>query len=127
MNERIRELRKTLNLTMEKFGEKLGVKKNTVSQWENGINSITDQMFKSICREFSVNAEWLRTGEGDMLIIPEDDTAALVSDLLEEPDDEFYQAVLELVRTYKQLSPDSRKALCEFGNMYLDNMKNRKD
>lgn len=127
MNERIRELRKTLNLTMEKFGEKLGVKKNTVSQWENGINSITDQMFRSICREFSVNEEWLRTGKGDMLIIPEDDTAALVSNLLEEPDNEFYQAVLELVRTYEQLSPDSRKVLREFGNMYLNNMKNRKD
>lgn len=126
MNERIRELRKTLNLTMEKFGEKLGVKKNTVSQWENGINSITDQMFRSICREFSVNEEWLRTGKGDMLIIPEDDTAALVSNLLEEPDNEFYQAVLELVRTYEQLSPDSRKVLREFGNMYLNNMKNRK-
>ncbi len=126
MNERIRELRKTLNLTMEKFGEKLGVKKNTVSQWENGINSITDQMFRSICREFSVNEEWLRTGEGDMFIIPEDDTAALVSNLLEEPDDEFYQAVLELVRTYEQLSPESRKVLREFGNMYLNNMKNRK-
>lgn len=67
MNERIRKLRKQLNLTMEKFGQKLGVKKNTVSQWESGANSLTDQMFKSICREFNVNEEWLRNGTGEML------------------------------------------------------------
>lgn len=68
MNERIRKLRKQLNLTMEKFGQKLGVKKNTVSQWESGANSLTDQMFKSICREFNVNEEWLRSGKGEMFM-----------------------------------------------------------
>lgn len=126
MNERIKELRKFLGLTLEKFGNRLGVTKVTISRLENGINSVTEQMFRSICREFDVSEKWLRTGEGDMFIIPEDDTAALVSNLLEEPDDEFYQAVLELVRTYEQLSPESRKVLREFGNMYLNNMKNRK-
>ena len=53
---------------MEKFGQKLGVKKNTVSQWESGANSLTDQMFKSICREFNVSEEWLRTGKGEMFV-----------------------------------------------------------
>ena len=65
MNGRIKELRKKLGLTLEKFGERLGVKKAAVSKWENGDN-ITDQMFKSICREFNVNEEWLRSGYGDM-------------------------------------------------------------
>ena len=65
MNERIKELRKKLGLTLEKFGERLGVKKAAVSKWENGDN-ITDQMFKSICREFNVNEEWLRNGTGEM-------------------------------------------------------------
>lgn len=126
MNERIKELRKFLGLTLEKFGNRLGVTKVTISRLENGINSVTEQMFRSICREFDVSEKWLRTGEGDMFIIPEDDTAALVSNLLEEPDDEFYQSILELVRTYEQLSPESRKVIREFGNMYLNNMKNRK-
>ena len=66
MKERVKELRKKLGLTLEKFGEKLGVTKQTVSRIENGVNSLTDQMFKSICREFNVNEHWLRTGEGDM-------------------------------------------------------------
>ena len=65
-NERVRELRKTLGLTLEKFGERLGVKKNAISAIENGRNSLTDQMTKAICREFGVDYIWLTTGEGEM-------------------------------------------------------------
>lgn len=127
MNERIKELRKTLGLTLEKFGERVGVTKVTISRIENNVNSVTEQMFKSICREFNVNEEWLRDGSGEMFIIPEDKTAALVSDLLEDSDNEFYQSILEVVRTYQQLSPTSQEVLREFGKKCLENMKNRKD
>lgn len=65
--ERVKEIRKSHNLTLEKFGEKLGVKKNAISQIETGRNSLTDQMAKSISREFGVSYEWLTTGEGDKL------------------------------------------------------------
>ena len=126
MNERIKELRKTLGLTLEKFGERVGVTKVTISRIENNVNSVTEQMFKSICREFNVNEEWLRDGSGEMFIIPEDETAALVSDLLEDSDNEFYQSILEVVRTYQQLSPTSQEVLREFGKKCLENMKNRK-
>lgn len=68
MNERIRQLRKLLGLTLEEFGAKVGVTKQTVSRIENGVNAVTDQMFKSICREWNVNEEWLRTGEGEMFV-----------------------------------------------------------
>ena len=60
MNERIRALRKELNLTMEKFGIRLGVGKTAISKLENGERNLTDQMFKSICREFNVSEDWLR-------------------------------------------------------------------
>lgn len=66
MNERIKEVRKALGLTLERFGERLGVGKSVLSQIENGKSAVTDQMFKSICREFNVNPEWLRNGTGDM-------------------------------------------------------------
>ncbi len=127
MNERIKMLRKELGLTMEKFGNRLGVKKNSVSQWENGINNITDQMFKAICREFSVSEEWLRSGKGDMFVIPDDEDAVLVSDLLENTDDVFYQSVLELIRTYKQLQPESQQVLRNVLQQFAENIKNRKD
>lgn len=68
MNERINELRKNLNLTMEKFGTRLGVGKTAISKLENGERNLTDLMFKSICREFNVNEEWLRTGKGEMFM-----------------------------------------------------------
>lgn len=66
MNERIKELRKALGLTLEKFGDRVGVTKQTVSRIENGKNNVTDQMFKSIVREFNVNPEWLESGKGEM-------------------------------------------------------------
>lgn len=127
MNERIKELRKALGLTMEKFGKRLGAKKNSVSQWESGVNNLTDQMFKSICREFNVNEEWLRSGEGEMFQIPDDEDAALVSEVLENPDDKFYQMLLNMVRTYRQLSPESKKVAEDFIDQLFENSKNRKD
>lgn len=64
--ERVREIRKALGLTLEKFGEKLGVKRNSLSQVENGRNSLTDQMAKAICREYNVNYDYLIYGDGEM-------------------------------------------------------------
>lgn len=64
--ERVKEIRKALNLTLEKFGEKIGSKKNTMSAIETGRNALTDLMAKSICREFNVNYNWLIDGDGDM-------------------------------------------------------------
>lgn len=64
--ERVKEVRKALGLTLDKFGEKVGVKKQTVSRIENGINNVTDQMVLSICREFNVNYDFLMNGEGEM-------------------------------------------------------------
>lgn len=68
MNTRIRELRKELNLTLEEFGKRLGVTKTAISRLENGERNITEQMIKSICREFSVDYMWLTTGAGEMFI-----------------------------------------------------------
>lgn len=67
-SQRVRELRKSLNLTMEKFGEPLGVKKSAISNIENGSRNLTDQMIIAICREYNVNEEWLRTGSGEMFV-----------------------------------------------------------
>ena len=66
MGERVRELRKTLGLSGEKFGEKIGLKRNSLSQIETGKNNLSEQNILAICREFNVNEEWLRTGTGEM-------------------------------------------------------------
>lgn len=71
--ERIKDVRNSLGLTLEKFGEKLGVTKTAISRIEKGERSLTEQMTKSICREFSVDYIWLTTGEGEMFVESDDD------------------------------------------------------
>lgn len=64
--ERIRNIRKKLNLTLEKFGGKLGVGKTAISNIEKGKRNLTEQMALSICREYNVNYDYLMDGEGEM-------------------------------------------------------------
>lgn len=94
--ERLREIRKTLNLTLEKFGEKLGVGKTAISKLEKGENSITDQMMLSICREYNVNENWLRTGEGEMFIkmTRNDEISQFVGQLMATEDDSFKKRLI---------------------------------
>lgn len=51
MNTRIKKLRRELDMTQEKFGAEIGVKGNTVAQWESGRNDPPDSSIVSICRE----------------------------------------------------------------------------
>lgn len=85
--ERVKELRKSLGLTLEKFGERLGVKKNAISQIENGRNSLTDQMQKSICREYGVDYIWLTTGEGEMFVDNDDELFEKIDRILADESD----------------------------------------
>lgn len=62
----MRDLRKFLGLTLEKFGKTLGVGKTAISKIEKGENNLTEQMTLSICREFRVNYVWLTEGKGEM-------------------------------------------------------------
>ena len=64
--ERIRNIRKKLNLTLEKFGGKLGVGKTAISNIEKGKRNLTEQMALSICREYNVNYDYLMDGEGEI-------------------------------------------------------------
>lgn len=122
--ERIKEIRKSYNLTLEKFGERIGMKKSSVSQLENGINSVTEQTLKSICREFNVSEEWLRTGNGEMFIqlSQEDEAAHIVQDMLGSNTGSFYNIILEIAKSYKKLSPTSQKALDELADNLLSSL-----
>ena len=90
-NERVKEIRKSLGHTLEKFGERLGVKKNAISAIENGRNSLTDQMTKAICREFGVDCIWLTTGEGEMFIekTKDEQIAEMLADIQLSDEDSF--------------------------------------
>ena len=97
--ERIREVRKALGLTLEKFGEKIGMKKNSVSQLENGKNSVTEQVVKAICREYNVDYMWLTTGDGEMFIDTDDDFIERIDRIMageEEARKSLFKFMLEL-------------------------------
>lgn len=68
MNKRIGEVRKNQKLNQQEFADKLGLTKNFISLLETGSREPSDRTIKDICREFSVNETWLRTGEGEMFI-----------------------------------------------------------
>lgn len=66
LKDRIKLVRKDLEMTMEKFGEQIGVSKSAVNMLEKGTNTPSVQTIKAICREFNVSEDWLRNGEGEM-------------------------------------------------------------
>ena len=80
--ERVRKIRKNFNLTLEKFGEKLGVGKSSISDIENNRRSLTEHMTKSICREFNVDYIWLTTGEGEMFVETDDDIIEIIDRIM---------------------------------------------
>ena len=95
--ERVKELRKALNYTLDKFGGKLGVQKSAISKIEKGENNLTDQMLLSMCREFNVSEEWLRTGDGEMFIdVPVEDDYFKAATQISKSGDKFaMQAIIE--------------------------------
>ena len=66
MNKRLKELRKFLKLSQTAFGAKLGVSRDVINNFENGRVELKDNFIQLICLKFSINENWLRTGEGDM-------------------------------------------------------------
>lgn len=99
MNERIKELRSALGLNQTDFGERIGIKQTTVAGYENGIRAPSDAVVLSICREFGVREEWLRTGEGPMMQeVPQSKKiAAFLGDLMREEDGSFKKQLIELL------------------------------
>lgn len=99
MNDRLKKLRKALDLTQQEFADRIGVKRNSLANYETGRNTPIDAIIVSICREFNVNEEWLRTGAGDMFL-PVDrnaDIAKLTKMLLDEESDSFKNRFISML------------------------------
>ena len=107
--ERVKELRTALSLTLEKFGDRVGVTKVAISNIEKGNRNLTEQMIKAICREFNVNYDWLVYGEGEMFSeLPKTilDELCRVYDL-----DEIDR---KLIQEYIKMSKQSRQVLKDY-------------
>ena len=124
LKDRLKQLRKTLGLTQQAFADKLGVKRNTVGQWECGINPLTDAIILSICREFDVDEEWLRTGEGEMFVIrsDEEEIAAFLGDVLSEEGETYKK---QLILALANLSDEGWRGIKEFLDAIIAEKKER--
>lgn len=125
--ERVRALRKELGLTMEQFGEKIGVTKSTISNIENGNRSATEHMTKSICREFGADYIWLTTGEGEMfaesdldfyekidrIMVGEDESRKNIFKFMLELSDDEIDALDSMMKKAIQFSKDLKKEINE--------------
>jgi bacteriophage CI repressor helix-turn-helix domain len=91
MKDRLKKLRKALNLTQQKFADKLGVKQNTIAQYEMGRNDPSDAVIISICREFGASEEWLRNGTGDMFVPMslDEEIASFIGDIQSDIEENF--------------------------------------
>lgn len=122
IGERIKAVRTDKKLTLEKFGEKIGIKKSSLSQIENGKVNVTDRVIKSICREFNVNEHWLLTGEGDMFLrlSRNDEIAAYVARVMKDEDAYYQQKMLAFLT---KLSPEMVQKLIEVAEDILSEPK----
>lgn len=109
MNERLKELRKYLSMNQEEFSTRIGVTRSAISRLESGDINFTEQMVKSICREFNVNRVWLTEGIGDMFAnLPETimDELAIQYELSDEEK--------EMVSSFCKLPKEQRDIVMAF-------------
>lgn len=109
MKERIRKLRKELDMTQQQFAERIGVKRNSYANYETGRNTPIDAVIKSICREFNVNEEWLRTGNGEMFMASPSTALDILKVAYELSDGDY-----ALIEKFVNLKAEKRTAALDF-------------
>ncbi len=116
--ERIRELRKNyLHLSQADFGDKLGVSRSVIKNIELNALARPDQklsLIKLICKEFSVNEDWLLNGNEPMFIGPD---TFILNDFVKQRGGTELE--LQIVKTYFDLDPNTRKMLI---NHFVNNL-----
>lgn len=119
MDERLKLLRKALNLTQQEFADRLCIKRNTIANYETGRNEPIGSVFSLICKEFNVNEEWLRNGTGEMFIKKStfslDEYAAT---------NRLTQGEKDIIRRFMELDPDIRKAVYDIFKDESDSVYN---
>lgn len=110
IGERVKELRKQINLTQQAFADRLNLKRNTIGSYEVNVVEPSDRTISDICREFNVNETWLRTGEGEMFnqITRSEKITAFLTDITADEGDDFKRRFVEMLA---ELEPEDWKLL----------------
>ena len=130
LKERLKKIRKTLDITQQEFADRIGIKRNSYANYEIGRNIPIDAIILSICREFNVNEDWLRTGAGgdeNMFVkLSEDEELAMYTQmLLDSTDDVVAGMIKETIVIYEKLDNDSKQALKNVARKLLDKMNGK--
>lgn len=104
MKNRIRTIRKNAGMTQQQFAERLGISRNTVATYETSSRISIDAVIVSICREFGVREEWLRTGQGDIYkeLTPDLELSKWFGQILMEEESSFKRRFLLALTTLKE-------------------------
>ena len=99
MNERLKKLRKALDLTQQEFADRIGSKRNTIAKYETDTNVPSSAVISLICREFSVNEDWLRTGQGEMFVeqTRDEQIATFIGKIQAGNDDSFKKRFISML------------------------------
>ena len=68
MKDRIKKLRREMDLTQQEFSDKIGISRGNIGAYEVGKNAPSDAVISLICKTFNVNEAWLRDGVGEMFL-----------------------------------------------------------
>lgn len=119
MNERIKELRKSLGLTQADFSKRIGLSRNYIALLESGQRIPSDRTIVDICREYGVNEVWLRTGIGPMLAprTREAEIASFLGDLLSSQPDNYK---IRLVSALARLDEDAWEVIERFARSLVE-------
>ena len=122
MNERLKKLRKELDMTQQEFVDKIGIARGNIGSYEVGKTAISNAVISLICKTFNVNENWLRTGEGEMFVEMsyDDEIAQFVGQVMGEEDDSFKK---RLISGLAALDDNGWKVLEDF----LDSIQTKKD
>ena len=122
MKDRIKEIRNSRNLTQQAFADKLQIPRNNIAGYETGKRSPSDAVVSLICREFNVNEEWLRTGNGEMFkeLDREQEIALMVSTLFKEESESFKFRFIKALCNMNDAGWDALES-------FVDEVTNKKD
>ena len=99
MNERLKKLRKTLDLTQQELANKIGIARGNIGAYEVGKNAPSDAVISLICKQFNVDENWLRTGEGEMFIkqTRDEQIASFIGTIQSNEDDSFKKRFVSML------------------------------
>lgn len=124
MYKRAKQIRKNAGLNQTEFGKRIGMTRDNIANIELNRAEIKDVFVKAVCREFNVNEEWLRTGNGEMYNLQTDEVAEAVSDLLLESNP-LYDMIIDILRTYHSSDEKTKETLKAFIIHVSEDMKKK--